>query len=100
MGLWPWGRVHEALSLIPDLLFLRDFHVTQAGIMAASAMGAKIEKHAHELMHPGSLPESMRGMGQGGGLRLRLKGGQERDFRLALTLGLVSQRLLNYYVDA
>lgn len=65
----------------------------------ASAMGAKIDRPAHEFMHPGSLPEHLRGLGQGG-LRLRLKAGQEKDFRLALSLGLVSQRLLNYYVDA
>ena len=68
------------------------------GLAYAVAQGAKIDKAAHELMHPGSVPEALRGE-RGRELRLRLPPAQAAAFRKALALGFVSQRLLNYYAE-
>lgn len=84
--------MQTALTLLPELNFLRDFHVTQAGVMAASAFGGMKDAKTVDYMHPGSVPEAI---GKGGGGQWRIHGldseAAEQDFRLAVRLGLVSQ---------
>ncbi|KEF35465.1 hypothetical protein RDMS_01545 [Deinococcus sp. RL] len=94
MGLWPWEWAREALELVPELQFLRDWHVTQAGILAASAMGAKIDKQAHELMHPAAVPESMR-TARGWKASFLDSAAAETDLRLAVRCGYVSQHVFD-----
>lgn len=94
VDLWPWERVAEALKLIPELGFLQNWHVTQAGILAASGMGAKIEKAAHELMHPAAVPESMR-TARGWKASFLDSAAAEADLRLAVRCGYVSQHVFD-----
>lgn len=95
MGLWTWARATEGLKLIPELSYLSNWHVTQAGILAATAMGAKIEKPTHELMHPAAVPEKLRGSGRGWQAKFLDSETAERDFRLAVRGGFVSQHVFD-----
>ncbi len=90
MSVWPWRWVDEGLKLIPELTFLRDFHVTQSGILAASAFGGMKDVKVMDVMHPASVPERMRGSK---GYRAKQLGSAaaERDFKTLVQCGLVSQ---------
>lgn len=95
MSVWTWERVQKALKLIPELNFLRDFHVTQAGVMAASAFGGMKDAKTIDFMHPGSLPDGAKRQGSTWeAFRLESKAAQA-DFRIAVSLGMVSQHVFD-----
>lgn len=86
----------RALDLLPDLYFIRDFTVTQAGIMAASAMGGmKQGVKVIDFMHPASLPDGAARQGASwSAFRLESKAA-EADFKVAMQMGLVSQHVFD-----
>lgn len=93
MDLWTWERTIKALELLPALHYVRDFHVTQAGIMAMGAFGGVKDMRVHDVMHPASLPANVREQRGGSIWRAAVleSAPAEHSLRLAVKLGLVSQ---------
>lgn len=97
VGLWTWVRAVKGLELVPELSFLRDYHVTQAGIMAMSAFGGMKEgTQVTTFMHPGSVPKALKqNTGRGWKAPVLDSETAEKQFKLAVLLGLVSQDVFN-----
>lgn len=90
-------QIDACLKLLPEWEYKLGYHVTQAGIMAASAFGGLKDAKITDYLAGWATPE---GAGKPGEIRLRLKGQEATDFRLALRCGMVSQRLLNFFIDS
>lgn len=91
----PWRQIEACLNLVPEWEFKQGYHVTQSGILAASAFGGLKDVRVTDLLAPWARLEEM----EKAGVRLTLKGQQAADFRLALRQHLVSQRMLNYFIE-
>lgn len=84
--------------MLPELYFLRDFHVTQAGIMAASAMGGmKQGVKVIDFMHPGSLIDGATRQGTSWQIYHLDSKAAEADLKTAIRLGLVSQYIFDVF---
>lgn len=92
----PWPIVSGLLDRVNLIEYRRHAHTALlAYIMAASMGGVKDADMSHYLLGFAQVGESRKA----GELRLTLKGKQAESFRLGLKLGLVSQRMLNHFVD-
>ena len=93
----PWPIVSGLLARLDMIEFRRHAHTAMLGhIMAASMGGAKNGQFTDYLLSYARLSD----FEKPGQLKLRLEGRQAEAFRKALALGFISQRLLNYYVEA
>lgn len=93
----PWPIVSGLLARLSMIEFRRHAHTAQLAYITAATMGGAKDGQMMDYVLSFARLE---GADKPGQIKLRLKGGQADDFRTALSLGLVSQRLLNYYVDS
>lgn len=90
----PWPIVSGLLNRLSMIEFRRHAHTALLGqVVAATMGGAKNQELGDYLLAYARLPET----GKSGELRLTLAGKEAEAFRLGLRVGVVSQRMLNFF---
>ncbi len=97
MPFLPWPQIAACLEMVTDWEYKRNYVGAVGAYMSGAAFGGLRESNPVDLLPEWARPAWLLKPGE---VRVRLKGREASDFRLALKLGLVSQRLLTHYSEA